>query len=142
MLDRVLGREQDERLGQPACLAVDRDLALGHRLEQRRLRLRHRPVDLVDEQDVGEHRAGPELEVALLLVEDREPGDVGRLQIGRALDAGELHAFDRARDRACEDRLRRSGHVLEQHVPLTGERRDDEADLGVLAVRRPSRYWP
>ena len=36
---------------------------LGHRLEQRRLRLRHRAVDLVDEQDVGEDRAGPELEV-------------------------------------------------------------------------------
>ena len=67
--------------------AVDRDLPLGHRLEQRRLRLRRRPVDLVDEQDVGEDRAGAELEVARLLVVDREPGDVGRLQVGRALDA-------------------------------------------------------
>ena len=134
VLDRVLGREQDERLGQPARLAVDRDLALRHRLEQRRLGLRHRPVDLVDEQDVGEHRAGPELEVALLLVEDREAGDVGRLQVGRALDARELDAVDRAGDGAGEDGLRGPGHVLEQDVALAGERGDDEADLVVLAV--------
>src|SRR6267142_1142442 len=47
---------------------------LGHRLEQRRLGLRHRAVDLVDEQDVREYRPGPELEVPGLLVVDREAG--------------------------------------------------------------------
>jgi hypothetical protein len=31
---------------------------LRHRLEQRRLRLRHRAVDLVDEHDVREDRPG------------------------------------------------------------------------------------
>ena len=62
----------EERVGQRARDPVDRHLALGHRLEQRRLRLRHRAVDLVDEDDVGEDRARPELEVARLLVEDRE----------------------------------------------------------------------
>ncbi len=60
---------------------------------------------------------GPELELARLLVVDREPGDVGRLQIRRALDARELRAVDRLRDRAREDRLRRAGDVLEQDVP-------------------------
>ena len=72
VLDRVLGREQQERVGQPARRAVDRHLLLGHRLEQRRLRLRHRAVDLVDEHDVGEDRAGPELELARALVVDGE----------------------------------------------------------------------
>ena len=36
---------------------LDRDLALLHRLEQRRLGPRRRPVDLVDEEDVREDRA-------------------------------------------------------------------------------------
>ena len=64
VLDRVLGREQEERVGQRARLAVDRHLLLRHRLEQRGLRLRHRAVDLVDQDDVREDRARPELEVA------------------------------------------------------------------------------
>src|SRR5829696_5432692 len=67
-LDRVLRREHDERLAQLTRDAVDRHLALGHRLEQRRLGLRHRAVDLVDEHDVGEDRPGAKLEVPRLLV--------------------------------------------------------------------------
>ena len=57
VLDRVLGRDDEERVVEPARLAVDRHLLLGHRLEQRGLRLRHRAVDLVDEHDVREDRA-------------------------------------------------------------------------------------
>ena len=72
-LDRVLRGEDDERLAQLPRDAVDRDLALRHRLEQRRLRLRHRAVDLVDEDDVREDRAGPELEVPGLLVQIERP---------------------------------------------------------------------
>ena len=81
---------------QLARRAVDGDLPLGHCLEQRGLRLRHRAVDLVDEHDVREDRPWPELEVALALVVDGEPGDVGRLQVGRALDARRRRALDRA----------------------------------------------
>ena len=62
LLDRVLRGEHEERAGQVVGRAVGRHAALGHRLEQRRLRLRRGPVDLVGEEDVGEHRAGPELE--------------------------------------------------------------------------------
>ena len=70
-LDRVLGRQHEERRRQPVRRAVDGDVALGHRLEQRRLRLRRRAVDLVGEEDVGEDRAGPEDELAGLAVEHR-----------------------------------------------------------------------
>ena len=52
---------------------LDRDLPLLHRLEQRGLRLRRRAVDLVAEEQVGEDRARPELEVARALVVDAEP---------------------------------------------------------------------
>src|SRR3954470_15807566 len=79
VLDRVLGRHDEERRGEQACDSVDGHLLLGHRLEQRGLRLRHRAIDLVHEDDVGEHRPGPELEVPLALVEDREAGHVRRL---------------------------------------------------------------
>ena len=40
--------------------ALDGDLPLRHRLQQRRLGLRRGPVDLVREEEAGEHRAGPE----------------------------------------------------------------------------------
>src|SRR5581483_1151289 len=134
VLDRVLRRHHEERIAEPPRLAVDGDLLLRHRLEQGGLRLRHRAVDLVDEDDVREDRAGAELEVAHLLVEDREAGHVGRLQVWRALDAARLRALDRAGDRPCEHGLRGTGHVLEQRVAAAHERRDDELDLLSLAV--------
>ena len=45
-------------------LAVDGHLALLHRLEQRRLGLGRRAVDLVGEQEVGEHRPLAQRELA------------------------------------------------------------------------------
>jgi hypothetical protein len=137
LLDRILGRDHEKRVGQPPRLAVDGHLLLGHRLEQRRLRLRHRPVDLVDEQHVREDRPGPELEVARALVEDREPGGVARLEVGRALDPRGGSALDRLRDRPCEHGLRGPGDVLEQHVPAACERGDDVQDLLALSVHDP-----
>ena len=56
-LDRVLGREHEERVRHRVRLVADRDLALLHHLEQRALDLGRRPVDLVGEQEVREHRA-------------------------------------------------------------------------------------
>ena len=54
---RVLGRDDEERVGQRDGLPVERDLPLVHRLEERRLRARARAVDLVGEEDVREDRA-------------------------------------------------------------------------------------
>ncbi|SKV22227.1 Uncharacterised protein [Mycobacteroides abscessus subsp. abscessus] len=47
VLDRVLRRHHQERLGQVIVLAADGDLALGHDLQQCRLHLGGRTVDLV-----------------------------------------------------------------------------------------------
>src|SRR4051794_31917357 len=134
VLDRVLGRHDEERILEQARLAVDGDLLLGHRLEEGGLRLWHCAVDLVDEDDVREDGAGPELEVALALVEDGEAGDVGRLEIRRALDARRHGAPDGAGDCAREDGLRGAGHVFEERVAAAHERCDDELDLLALAV--------
>ena len=113
---------------------VDGDLLLGHRLEQCGLRLRRRAVDLVDEDDVREDRPRTELEVPRLLVEDREPGDVGRLEVRRALDALGHGALDAPRDRSGENGLRRARDVLEEDVPVARERCQDELDLVALSV--------
>ena len=80
--ERVLGRDEEERHRQRVRHAVDRDLVLLHRLEQRGLRAGRRPVHLVDEEDVREHGPGPELPLAGGRAVHRRAGDVGREQVG------------------------------------------------------------
>jgi hypothetical protein len=133
LLDRVLGRDQEKRRRQPPRRAIHRDLMLGHRLEQRRLRLRHRTIDLIDEQDVREDRARPELELPLARIPDRETRHIGRLDVRRALHAARVSALDGPRDRTRQHRLCGARHVLEQHVSAARERRQDDADLLALA---------
>ncbi len=60
-LDRVLRGQHEERRVQRVTSPPDGDLVLLHRLEQRRLRLGRRAVDLVGQNHVGEHRARDEL---------------------------------------------------------------------------------
>ena len=76
LLDRILGREHEERPGQGEGLVADGDLALLHRLEQRRLDLGRGAVDLVGEHHLGEDRplAGGELPAGV----DARADDVGR----------------------------------------------------------------
>ena len=63
LLDRVLRGDREERLGQLIGRLPDRHFPLLHRLQQRRLRLRGRAVDLVGQQDVGEDRPFHEAEI-------------------------------------------------------------------------------
>ena len=79
---------------------VDGDDALLHALEQAGLRLRRGPVDLVDGHDVGEDRAGPELEPLLALVVDVRADDVGGQQVGRALPRANAQSMERDSARA------------------------------------------
>ena len=60
VLVRVLRRDHEERVGELVRLAVDRDLALLHRLEEGGLRARGRTVDLVGQEDVREDGARQE----------------------------------------------------------------------------------
>ena len=110
---------------------VDGDVALLHALEQARLRLGRRAVDLVHEHDVGEDRPRPELEARLALVVDVGADDVGRQQVGRALHAREL-AVERARERARERGLADARIVLDEDVAL-GEEGDDDVAQHVVA---------
>ena len=98
-LDRVLRREDEERVGDLVGLAADRHLALLHDLEERALDLGGRPVDLVGEQQVREDGAERRPELAGLLVVDARADEVGRDEVGRELDALEL-AADRVGERS------------------------------------------
>jgi len=89
VLHGILRRDHEERPLEDVRRAVDRHLRLLHRLEQRGLCLRGGAVDLVDEQDVREHRAGTEPERPRGPIEDVDARHVGRQQVGR-----ELHALE------------------------------------------------
>jgi hypothetical protein len=95
------------------------DLAFLHRLQQGRLHLRRRAVDLVGEHQVAEDRARLELELTLasLRVVHLAAGDVRGQQVGRELDAAEL-ALDVLRKRLDRPGLGQPGQSLHQHVAV------------------------
>src|SRR5262249_34121110 len=96
------------------------------------LSARRRAVDLVGEDDVGDDRARPELELALLLVVEVDAGDVGGHHVRRELDALEA-APNRPRDRLRQRGLAYARHVLEEDVPVGKEGYKDQVDSVVLA---------
>ena len=109
-----------------------RDLRLGHRLQQRRLGLRGRPVDLVGEQQMGEDRSGPEHELAGALVVDGAPvmseGSRSGVNCMRRKSRPE-----HGREGPREQRLAESGHVLDQHVAAGEDAEHDQFQRGALA---------
>ncbi len=131
-LDRVLRRHDDEGVGHLVRLAGDRDLALLHHLEQRALHLGRRAVDLVGQQQVGEHRAQRGAELARLLVVDARAHQVGGHQVGRELDALEAAAHG-ARQGLDGERLGQPGHAFDQQVALGQQRHQHAFQETVLA---------
>ena len=111
---------------------VHGDLPLLHRFEEGRLRARGRTVDLVDEDDVGGERAGPELEPLCRLVVDRHAGHVARDEIGSALNPPERQV-ERPGESASQRRLPDPWHVVEEDVSLDEERRQELVDRLPLA---------
>ena len=139
LLDRVLRREHEQRPLERVADAGDRDLVLLHRLEQRRLGLGRRAVDLVRQDDVREDRAVDEPDDALagraVLLDDLGAEDVGRHQVGRELDAVELQV-DALGERLDQQRLGEPGHAAQQAVAAGEERDQDLADDALLADDR------
>jgi hypothetical protein len=107
-----------------------------HGLEERRLRLGRRAVDLVGQEQLREDRPREKLEDVLLLVEDVAARDVRRHEVGRELDALEGAAQDLA-ERAHKQRLAEPRHALDQHVPAREDRDERVIDDLVLSHQRP-----
>ena len=112
--------------------AVDSNLTLLHRLQERSLGLRCGAVDLVGEDELGDDGTGPVFEAAGLLVEDVDPGHVAGEEIGSELDALE-GAADRTRNRFGQDRLADPGDVLDEDVTATEQCDEHEEHLMPLA---------
>ena len=122
-LDRVLRREHEERRRHFVRHAADRHLTLAHDLEQRGLHLRGRPVDLVGEDEVREHRAELDVERLGRWTVDAGADDVGRDEVGRELDARERAAED-LRQRRHGQRLAETGNAFEEAM-AAGEQADE-----------------
>jgi hypothetical protein len=135
LLDRILRREHEERTLEIVAHARDRDLVFLHRLEQRRLRLRRRAVDLVGEDDVGEDRAANETDDPFaggaILLDHLGAEDVGRHQVGRELDAVEAQVHGIG-ERLDQQRLRQPGNAAQQAMPAGEKCGEDLADDALL----------
>jgi hypothetical protein len=133
-LDRVLRRHHEERRGHRVRLLADRDLALLHHLEQRRLHLRGRAVDLVGEDEVVEHRTLLEDEAAVLGTVDVAAGQVGGQQIGRELDAVE-RAFKAAGQGLGKQGFADARYILDQQMTFRQQAMFKIGTVGVAAVK-------
>ena len=115
VLEGVLGRHQEEGVGQGPGGPVDADLVLLHGLQQGSLGAGRGPVDLVEQDDVGEQRPSPELPSARTRLVHRNAGEVGREEIQRPLNAPEA-AGHRLGHGLGQKRLGHPRHVLHQEV--------------------------
>jgi hypothetical protein len=105
--------------------AADRDLALLHDLQQRRLDLGGGAVDLVGEQEVGQHRPELGVEAPAVGAVDAGPDEVRRDEVGGELDAAERPAEDFG-ERLQRQRLGEPRDPLQQDV-AAGEQADEQA---------------
>ena len=92
LVDRVLCGQDEERQGEFANLATNRDTAFLHGFQHCRLGLRGGPVDLIRQYQVGKNRPVQKLESPFSIVSFVHhigAENIRRHQIGRELDAVE-----------------------------------------------------
>lgn len=147
--DRVLRGEHEERIGQGARLAEERDGMFLHGFEHGGLRLRRRAVDFVGEQDVREDRSFDESEGSPSLsvfFEHGCSGNIGRGQVRSELNASEIDVENLC-DRLYDERLGETWHALQKAVSLGKDRGENLAngvalsddDLGEFVFKRGAR---
>jgi hypothetical protein len=124
LLDGVLGGQHQERFGQRVGFVAQGHLSLLHGFQERALHLGWRAVDLVGQDQVGEHRPLLGNEFLLFLVEDQGPQDVGGQEIGRELDALEFGFNGRGQGFDGQG-LGQAGHAFDQDVPV-GQQADKQ----------------
>jgi hypothetical protein len=132
---RILRGEHQKGLRQGQRLPIDRDLAVPHRLEQRRLGARAGAIDLVSQEHVTENGTLAQKELGAALIIDRHTDQVARQEIAGELDAVHLRAHG-ASERAGQRRLAHTRHVFDQDVAACQERDRRELDDPRFALER------
>ena len=149
-LDRIQRRHHEVRRLEAVGRARHRHLQLGHRLEQRGLRLRRRAIDFVAEQDMAERRSRLKGELAtpvLARQNHARAGDIGRHQIDGELNSVEAQ-IEREPQRLDQRGFAGAGDAFDQHVAAREQRRqqfldrllvadDHLVNLGLDAPKRP-----
>jgi hypothetical protein len=130
-LDGILRGQNHERLGHRMRHPADRDLPLGHHLEEGRLHLGRGSVDLVRQYDVGEDRAELDVEPLTRGPVDAGADDVGRHEVGRELQPHE-RAADDGGQRLGSQRLGQAGGALEEAVASGDESHEQALDDPIL----------
>ncbi len=128
----ILSGDHEERLGQGVTDAVDGDLLLGHRLEQRALGARRRAVDLVGQQQLGKNWARMKSESTVALLVDRYAQDVRWQQVGSELKALEIQP-QRGGERARQRGLAEAGQILDQQMSAGQQAGERHIHLSRLA---------
>ena len=133
LLDRILGGERNERLGELMRNAIVGDAQFLHRLQHAPIACGPGSIYFVGEQKIGEDRPAPEFERVAVFPVNCRAGDVVGHQVG-----SHLHAFVIERqgggDGTHQQRFRRAGRSFQQHM-ATGEQAGQcEIDQRFLAV--------
>ena len=136
LLDRVLRCHDQKQVRQAKRLAAYRDLALTHCLEQCRLHLGRRTVDLVGQYDVVKHRALVEMETAVLRAVDLGARQVGWQQVRSELDAVKV-TLDTRGQGLDRPRLGKTRGTLDQQMTIRKQRNQQAFDQ-----RRLTEYLP
>ncbi len=111
--DRVLRRDDHERSRQHACFAVERDAALLHGFQQRRLRAWGGTVDFVRQDDLPEDRPRTKLERAGLLVDRRSQPVTSEGSRSGVNWMRRNSQLERAGQCACQCRFARPWHIFQ-----------------------------
>src|SRR5918994_1542601 len=136
-LVRVLGRHDEERLGQEPRLALKRHMYFSHRFEQRALRAWGGAVELIREQDRREDGAWYPPEARLPGIVDARARYVRGQQVGGELDAREVRR-DRGRDSLRQRRLPDPRYIREEDVASGEEGDQAQVDDPVLTDDHPA----
>ena len=132
LLDGIFRGHHHEAFAQCVRLAIQRDAALLHGFQQRRLGLGRGAVDFVRQQQFAEDRPLRHGEAAGLEVEQVDAQDVARHQVGRELYAAELQP-QTARKGLRKQRLGYARRTFQQDMAAREQGSEQQVDRVGLA---------